>query len=431
MRLSILCLSLATATTTASGLLSALDNIQTPEGPSLGAILNGTAATVNSIESVQNVVKGALAKLQQPHTPEDLIRYASHLADGGVLTLDVVSLLDGLEDSQINKPASNPAPPTPLYPSHPGDAPYSVPEETLRSSLYIPDTFQYGANGTFPVLLVPGTGGPTGTTYHYNFGHLAKAVPNADVAWVNIPGLTLEDAQVNAEFVAYAIHYLSAVSGDSPLAVISWSQGGPDTQWALKYWPSTRALVSDFVPISPDFHGTLLRDALCPLLDPVLCDPSVWQQGWDSAFTKALRADDGDSAYVPTTSVYSLTDQIVQPQGGPNASAILGDVRRVGVTNALVQEVCPGQPAGTVYTHEGVLYNPLAWALAADALTHDGPGDLSRINLDVVCAQFAAPQLQLDDVLGSEAALVIALTHFVIHPHKVVREPDVMPYAQS
>jgi hypothetical protein len=35
----------------------------------------------------------------------------------------------------------------------------------------------------------------------------------------------------------------------------------------------------------------------------------------------------------PTTTVYSIFDEIVQPLSEPNASAILGDTRRVGVTS--------------------------------------------------------------------------------------------------
>jgi len=27
-------------------------------------------------------------------------------------------------------------------------------------------------------------------------------------------------------------------------------------QWAMKYWPSTRAVVSNFVPVSPDLKGS-------------------------------------------------------------------------------------------------------------------------------------------------------------------------------
>jgi hypothetical protein len=83
-----------------------------------------------------------------------------------------------------------------------------------------------------------------------------------------------------------------------------------------------------------------------------------------------LRSDGGDSAYVPTTPVFSSTDEIVQPQSPvTNASAYLLDARSVGVSNSQVQAVCGALgPAGTSYTHEGVLYNPLAYALTVDAL---------------------------------------------------------------
>jgi hypothetical protein len=54
-------------------------------------------------------------------------------------------------------------------------------------------------------------------------------------------------------------------------------------------------------------------------------------------------------------------------------------------------------PAGGVYTHDGVLYNPLAWALAIDAILHDGAADLSRVNLVQACQQVLA--LDLMDLL--------------------------------
>lgn len=182
------------------------------------------------------------------------------------------------------------------------------------------------------MILVPGTAIPAGTTYHFNFGKLGDSIP-IDAVCVNIPRASLSDAQVNAEYVAYAINYISTLCAGERLAVISWSQGGLNTQWALKYWPSTRAVVKGFIAISPDFHGTLVRSLVCPSLDLVLCTPSLWQQGWDTEYIRTLRGDGGDSAYVPTTTVYSTFDEIVQPMSGPNASAILRDVRRVGVTN--------------------------------------------------------------------------------------------------
>lgn len=52
---------------------------------------------------------------------------------------------------------------------------------------------------------------------------------------LSIPGFTLDNIQVAVEYIAYAINYLSAVSGNKNVSVISWSQGSIDTQRASKY----------------------------------------------------------------------------------------------------------------------------------------------------------------------------------------------------
>jgi hypothetical protein len=186
--------------------------------------------------------------------------------------------------------------------------------------------------------------------------------------------------------------------------VIAWSQGNLDNQWAFKYWPSTRSKVSDFISLSPDFHGTVEALLLCP---PGLlvfgCDPSVAQQEYNSKFISTLRANGGDSAYVPTTSVYSSTDEIVEPQAGNLASAYILDARGVGVSNTQVQIACPGQAAGSIVTHEGMLSNALAFELAVDALKNPGPGVLARVNLTEACARYLAPGLELADFLVTES----------------------------
>lgn len=132
---------------------------------------------------------------------------------------------------------------------------------------------------------------------------------------------------------------------------------------------------------------------------------------------------------MPTTTVFSATDEVVEPQSGPYASAFLDDERGVGVTNNLVQQVCAGQPGGGLYTHEGVLYNPLAGALAVDALANGGPGQVSRINVQETCAQLTTPGLGLSDVLQTESTIVIAAVNILTYPQKVNEEPPIMSYA--
>jgi hypothetical protein len=186
------------------------------------------------------------------------------------------------------------------------------------------------------------------------------------------------------------------------VSIIAWSQGNLDTQWALKYWPSTRGKVTDYIAMSPDYHGTSESYLICLGLPSLGCTPSVIQQEYASGFVTTLRLAGGDSAYVPTTTVYSETDEIVEPQTGIMASGFLGDARRVGVTNVDVQSVCGVGPAGGLVTHEGVLYNALAFALAVDALTHAGPASLARVNTFEVCQQLAAPGLDVGDVMTTE-----------------------------
>ena len=159
---------------------------------------------------------------------------------------------------------------------------------------------------------------------------------------------------------------------------------------------------------------------------------SLIQQVYNSTFVATLRNAGGSSAYVPTTSVYSIFDEIVQPQEGTGASAYVLDARGVGVSNTELQNACTVfQPGGTLYTHEGVLYNALAFALAKDALTHPGPGQLSRINVTAECQKIAADGLSLADVLATEATIPIAAYEIVVYPNKTLTEPPIMPYARK
>lgn len=241
----------------------------------LNGAVNGLLDTVSSAVAAGDpgAVASALVKIVAPNRPSNIAdvqvrasaiwasptgrtdiypAIASQVAAGlGPLldgTLNTV-LLGGLPVGENSDNNNNPSTQG-IYPSkEDGDAPYSLSEDDLRKAIYIPSGFQYGAGSKRPVLMIPGTGSYGGIVFANNLRKLLSDQPFADPVWLNVPGAMLGDAQVNSEYVAYAINYISAVcnSNKDNLAVVSWSQGGLDTQWALKYWPSTRKVIKDLL----------------------------------------------------------------------------------------------------------------------------------------------------------------------------------------
>ncbi|KAF2032842.1 alpha/beta-hydrolase [Setomelanomma holmii] len=428
----------------------------------VNSIVSGLLGKINSAVAAKNpaAINTALVKISPVSRPTEIAdavvraskvwasptgrtdiypAIASQVAAGlGPLDGTLNAALTGalpVGENNINN--NNPAPPTKIYPSKAaGDATYSLSESALRKAIYIPSGFTYGQKR--PVIMVPGTGSYGGINFANNLRKLLTGQSFADPVWLNIPGAMLADAQTNAEYIAYAINYISSVSKTNKnaqnIAVISWSQGGLDTQWVLKYWPSTQKVAKDFLPVSPDFKGTTLANALCLSSDSNLglnpCPPSVIQQEATSDYVGRLRDNGGDSAYVPTTTFYSgFFDEIVEPQQGTIASAYLNDARGVGVSNNEVQTVCAGQLGGSFYGHAGVLFNPLTYALIVDALKNDGPGSLSRIDVKSVCSTYAAPGLDLDDVIATSALIPIAAVLLLAYPDKRLTEPALRAYA--
>lgn len=78
-----------------------------------------------------------------------------------------------------------------------------------------------------------------------------------------------------------------------------------------------------------------------------------------------------------------------------------------------------------------MLYNPLSFALAQDALTNSGPGSTSRIDLTTVCNQYLATGLNIGDLLLTENAILIAGLALVVYEPKVTEEPAISAYALS
>ena len=138
--------------------------------------------------------------------------------------------------------------PRSVCPSNAGDAPYSVDCNTLAASITCPNGIKGATNGI--VLLVHGIyvftlyhlssyliftkigTGSTGSESWQNgpYVQLLPARANVDVCYVTMPGRTLGDAEVSAEYVAYNIGALAAKSATKKVAVIGHSQGNINIQ---------------------------------------------------------------------------------------------------------------------------------------------------------------------------------------------------------
>ncbi|KAF3080099.1 hypothetical protein TWF569_004208 [Orbilia oligospora] len=312
---------------------------------------------------------------------------------------------------------------------------YSISEDKLKAAIQLDKDWDKYIDLN-PVLLVPGTGSYGGSCYHHNFAKLLRnASPRfATFAWVNVPGAMCDESPKNAEYIAYAIHWLwlrtyrgysEADINKHQITVIGWSQGNLSIQWALKYWPHTRNLIKNFVAISADFHGTLLAP-------PITAAPAILHQWYWSKFIRTLRANGGDSAYVPTTSIYSsFYDEVVQPQIGDLASAYMKDERGVGVLNFDLQQRCPLTPAGVLHGHSGVLYNNVAWALTKDAIINGGTASIEpgRVDLPTESMQLWAPGLNPFDIAATIALIPVAGINMLKFFPIALVEPALPPYA--
>lgn len=409
----------AVKSTTAASTLSSPTQVSSAASSALSSLTKVTPTTAAPTNAQQ--LNSALQGIYTANYTNLAVPVASQIAAGlisssGSSLGSVISSLLGTnpllptgENSVAN--INLRAPTTAVYPKKgANDAPYSVTEAQLRAAIYIPSTFTYGQKP--PTIFVPGTAAYGGSAFGSNLRKLLTGQTYADPVWLNIPGSGLGDVQVNSEYVAYAINYISGI-----------------------FFPSTRSVVSDFIPVAPDFHGTVMADVLCSSASGTgtsqtpTCAPAFLQQEYNSALITAFRAKGGAIAYVPTTTLYSgFLDEIVEPQQGTNASAFLQGPSTL-VTNNEFQSICPsGSGGASFFGHATSLYNPLSYALVVDALTHDGPGLASRLNLTAVCAPSSAPGLTIADNLQTAALIPVSLVLELAYSPKNTTEPALKAY---
>lgn len=262
-----------------------------------------------------------------------------------------------------------------------------------------------------PVLLVHGTSVTADENWAWNY---EKVLPDLgyDVCTVDLPHRALDDAQISTEYVVYAILSMSREAGRR-VDVIGLSQGGLEPRWAIRWWPSVRATVDDYIGMASLNHGSVFADASCVQS----CIPVLWQSRVEgSNFMAALNSGDETPGKVSYTSVYSITDEIIQPYT---------TVPLEGGTNIAVQDLCPGRYVGHVQSASDAAY----YALVMDALEHPGPAVLSRID-PLICSEVVMPGV--DPVVAVERTAYVYYTAGLVQSEyeKVDREPPLAPYAR-
>ena len=292
------------------------------------------------------------------------------------------------------------------------DPQITVSPGALRASLQCPRTFVH--RGHEPVLLVHGTGLTADESWAWNY---ELALPPSGFDWcaVTLPDRALGDIQVSAEYVAWAVERIHALT-HRRVAIITHSQGGMEGRWALRWWPSVRADTADLVDLASPNHGIYAADGCAASGN---CWPAVWQMASGSHFLKALNSVSETPGHLAYTQIYSQTDELVEPSstaplaGGPNTA------------NIAIQSICPGR----VVHHAGLLSDPVVWELTLDALTHPGPANPGRID-GGACLETAMPYVTEADVLSGNVFLYSrAALAFYQHPG-VAAEPALMPYAR-
>jgi len=133
------------------------------------------------------------------------------------------------------------------------DPTYSVPETLMLRALACSAEFTH-LDEHEPVLLVHGTSGTPEETWSWNYAENLPAL-GFDVCWVRIPNRAFSDQQESAEYVVYAIKWMYARAHGRKIDVMGHSQGGLLPRWGLRWWPSTRDMVDDFVPMAGPSHG--------------------------------------------------------------------------------------------------------------------------------------------------------------------------------
>jgi triacylglycerol esterase/lipase EstA (alpha/beta hydrolase family) len=248
--------------------------------------------------------------------------------------------------------------------------PLDVPAAQLAAGLTCTSGVTHATRA--PVLLVPGSGSTPAQEFSWNY---EPALTRAGIPWcaVTLPESANGDIQTAGEYMVYSIRTMYARAGRR-ISIIGHSQGGMVGRWALRWWPDTRHMVDDLIGIAPSNNGSVLPHATCN----TGCSPADSQQASGSNFLTSLNSIQETFPGISYSVILSRFDEEAVPAGTLSGGG--GQI-----TNTYVQDVCPNDHT----EHLGLgTYDPVAYALAIDALGHPGPANPSDIALSVCAQQF-------------------------------------------
>lgn len=291
--------------------------------------------------------------------------------------------------------------------------PLSVPSDKLRGALACTDNV--GPNRQ-TVLFVPGTTVNPREDYSWNWLRAMDKLGRPYCA-VTLPFNTTGDTRIASEYVVHAIRAIHART-QRKVQVIGHSQGGTEPRFALRFWPDLRTKVDDYIGFAPTNHGSALIRGICR----PNCAPALWQQLDGSDYIKAMNSHQETFAGISYTVIYTHYDQFVQPNLDDSGTSSLrgpGDI-----TNVATQDLCPANLAD----HLSVgTYDPVAYALAMDALDHPGPADPARV-APSVCTEVFMPGVDPRTFPTTYADLNAQIFGSLMLDPRVDAEPALRPY---
>lgn len=194
---------------------------------------------------------------------------------------------------------------------------------------------------------------------------------------VSPPNNMLEDLQDGAEYAVNGVRRLYSQSR-KPVPVMTWSAGGLIAQWSLTFFPQTREKVDRVIAFAPDYRGTIEAYLLTSLQ---YISPSIWQQQTFSHFVTTLANAGGFQTIKPTTTMYSIDDEVCYGSTTQSSTFLLMIVPQIvepetpdaiasgylpGASNNRLQDTC-----GPLFflEHSQQLFNQATYTIATAALS--------------------------------------------------------------